>query len=86
MAYLDPFQEQQNLEDSIAYDRLKEHLSGKTVILNVEDVDFLMALRHIRKLEEKAKEQEQQLKEYATFFSLMKKLMPKEFSIHYPLN
>jgi len=86
MAYLDPIKEEHELRCSIAYNKLKEAISVKTVVLNEEDVDFLMALQHIKKLEEKAKEQEQQLKEYATFFALMKKLLPREFSIHDPLN
>ena len=62
------------------YAELKKHITSKDE--NGKLNEWFLAHEHIFDLESKIQQQENQIEEYRSFFSLMRKLLPKVSSIH----
>ena len=80
MAYYDHRAAMREKACADKYEELKQHITSKG-----EDGDlnqWILAHSHIVKLERETKEMQEQIKEYSSFFSLMRKLLPRTPSIH----
>ena len=62
------------------YDELKKHITSKDE--NGKLNEWFLAHKHMADLENKLQEQEKQIEEYRSFFSFMRKLLPRVPSIH----
>ena len=62
------------------YDELKKHITSKDESGKLNE--WFLAHEHIVELESKLQEQEKQIEEYRSFFSLLRKLLPRVPSIH----
>lgn len=72
MAYLDPIAQQKAEEKSKSYDALKDE-----ILNNKKLKKFYPALEKIHEMEGVIQKQEEELKSYREFFSLMNDFLPK---------
>jgi len=79
MAYYDHGAAMRKTECADKYDELKKHITSKDE--NGKLNEWFLAHEHIVDLESKLKQQEKQIEEYRSFFSLMQKLLPRVPSI-----
>lgn len=80
MAYYDHGAAMRKKECADKYDELKKHITSKDESGKLNE--WFLAHEHILDLESKLQQQETQIEEYRSFFSLMRKLLPRESSIH----
>ena len=80
MAYYDHEAAMRKKECADKYDELKKHITSKDE--NGKLNEWFLAHEHIVELESKLQEQEKQIEEYRSFFSLLRKLLPRVPSIH----
>jgi hypothetical protein len=80
MAYYDHVAAMKKKECVDKYTELKKYITSKDE--NGKLNEWFLAHEHIVDLENKLEEQEKQIEEYRSFFSLMQKLLPRVPSIH----
>ena len=80
MAYYDHGAAIRKKECADKYDELKKHITSKDESGKMNE--WFLAHEHIVYLESKLQQQEKQIEEYRSFFSLMRKLLPRVSSIH----
>lgn len=80
MAYYDHEAAMRKKESANKYAELKKHITSKYP--NGELNEWFLAHQHLVDLENKLEKQKTQIEEYRKFFSLMRKLLPIEPSIH----
>lgn len=80
MAYYDYGEAMRKKECADKYAELKKHITSKDESGKLNE--WFLAHEHIVELESKLQEQEKQIDEYRSFFSLMRKLLPRVLSIH----
>jgi hypothetical protein len=80
MAYYDHGAAMRKKECADKYAELKKHIISKDE--NGKLNEWFLAHEHIVYLENKLQQQEKQIEEYRSFFSLMRNLLPRESSIH----
>jgi chromosome segregation ATPase len=80
MAYYDHGAAMRKKECADKYAELKKHITSKDE--NGKLNEWFLAHEHIVDLESKLQQQEKQIEEYRSFFSLMRKLLPRVSSIN----
>ena len=80
MAYYDHGAAMRKKECADKYAELKKHIISKDE--NGKLNEWFLAHKHILDLENQLEEQKKQIEEYRSFFSLMRKLLPRVPSIH----
>lgn len=80
MAYYNHGAAMRKKECADKYAELKKHITSKDESGKLNE--WFLAHEHIVELESKLQEQEKQIEEYRSFFSLMRKLLPRVPSIH----
>ncbi len=80
MAYYDHGEAMRKKECADKYAELIKHITSKDE--NGKLNEWFLAHEHIVDLESKLQQQEKQIEEYRSFFSLMRKLLPRVPSIH----
>lgn len=80
MAYYDHRVAMRKKECADKYAELKKHITSKDESGKLNE--WFLAHEHIVELESKLQEQEKQIEEYRSFFSLLRKLLPRVSSIH----
>ena len=80
MAYYDHGAAMRKKECADKYAELKKHITSKDE--NGKLNEWFLAHEHIVDLESKLQQQEKLIEEYRSFFSLMRRLLPRELSIH----
>ena len=80
MAYYDRRAAMRKKECADKYAELKKHITSKDE--NGKLNEWFLAHEHIVDLESKLQQQEKLIEEYRSFFSLMRKLLPRVPSIH----
>lgn len=80
MAYYDNGAEMRKKECADKYAELKKQITSNDE--NGKLNEWFLAHEHIVDLESKLQQQEKQIEEYRSFFSLMRKLLPRVPSIH----
>lgn len=80
MAYYDSEAAMRKKKCNDKYVELKKHITSKDE--NGKLNEWFLAHEHIVTLESKLQQQEKQIEEYRSFFSLMQKLLPRVSSIH----
>jgi chromosome segregation ATPase len=79
MAYYDHGAAMRKKECADKYAELKKYITSKDKSGKLNE--WFLAHEHIVDLESKLQEQEKQIEEYRSFFSLMRKLLPRVTSI-----
>jgi cell fate (sporulation/competence/biofilm development) regulator YmcA (YheA/YmcA/DUF963 family) len=80
MAYLDHAAANRQKAISDKYDELKKHISSLDE--NGKVSEWFLAYEHMIHLEYELKQKNEQIKEYQSFFSLLRKLLPSIPSIY----
>lgn len=80
MAYYDSEAAMRKKECNDKYVELKKHITSKDKSGKLNE--WYLAHEHIVALESKLQQQEKQISEYRSFFSLMQKLLPSVSSIN----
>lgn len=80
MTYLDKISENSKQKSADKYKELKEFITSKKP--NGDFNEFFLAHEHMIKLELENSELREQVNEYKDFFDTLKKLLPKDSSIH----
>jgi hypothetical protein len=80
MAYYDHGAAMRKKECADKYAELKKHIASKDN--NGKLNEWFLAHEHIVDLEYQLEQQKMQLEEYHSFFSLLRKLLPRVSSIH----
>ena len=80
MAYYDHGAAMRKKECANKYTELKKHIISKDE--NGKLNEWFLAHEHIVELENKLEQQQKQIEEFQSFFSLMRKLLPRVPSIH----
>lgn len=74
MAHFNWEEARQREKEKQNYDKLKESIS------NI-DSEYFLAHEYLRQMEQKIKDQQEDLKRYHEFFATLKNLLPREFSM-----
>ena len=80
MAYYDHGTAMRKKKCADKYDDLKKHITSKDESGKLNE--WFLAHEHIVDLENQLEEKKRQIEEYRSFFSLMRKLLPRVSSIH----
>ena len=80
MAYYNHGVAMRKKECADKYAELKKHITSKDESGKLNE--WFLAHEHIVDLESKLKQQEKQIEEYRSFFSLLRRLLPRVSSIH----
>jgi len=80
MAYLDHAAANRRKAISEKYDELKKHI--RSLDENGQVSEWFLAYEHMIHLENELKQKDEQIKEYQSFFSLLRNLLPSVPSIY----
>jgi len=80
MTYYDHGASMRKKECADKYAELKEHITSKNESGKLNE--WFLAHEHMVHLDSQLEQQKKQIEEYISFFSLMRKLLPREPSIH----
>ena len=80
MAYFDRAAADRRKAISDKYDELKKHI--RSLDENGQVSEWFLAYEHMVHLENELKQKNEQIKEYQSFFSLLRKLLPNRPSIY----
>ena len=80
MAYYDHGASKRKKECANKYAELKKYITSKDEDGKLNE--WFLAHEHIVELENKLEQQQKQIEEFQSFFSLMRKLLPRVPSIH----
>ena len=80
MAYFDHEAAERRRICAEKFEELKKHIVSQDE--NGKFNEYFLAHEHIYYLENRLKEQEEQIREYRSFFSLLSKLLPRQSSIY----